>query len=124
MLQPFRTCLDLYVDVLVQGSSLRSLSLLLAAVLLGWWIYVSLHEFLHVGGCLTTGGTVSELQINPLYGGHYFSRWFPFVVSRSDSYAGRLSGFDTGGSDWIYAATIYFSYLPGLLEFFMPTSVQ
>ena len=32
------------------------------------------------------------------------ARAFPFVVANSD-YAGRLSGFDTHGSDWIYLAT-------------------
>ena len=119
MLQPWHTFSELYSEVLDQRSALRSLSLLMAAVLLGWWNYVPLHEFLHVGGCLIAGGSVSELQIDPLYGGHYFSRWFSFVESTSDAYAGRSSGFDTGGSDWVYASTVYFPYLPGLLSFLM-----
>jgi hypothetical protein len=32
------------------------------------------------------------------------ARLVPFVVAGGD-YAGRLSGFDTGGSDWVYLAT-------------------
>lgn len=80
------------------------LALALAGLVLGWWIYVPLHELLHAGSCLLAGGEVTRLEIDALYGGHLLSRIFPFVVPASD-YAGRLSGFDTRGSDWIYLAT-------------------
>ena len=50
------------------------------------------------------GGSVSRLEIDPLYGGHLLARIFPFVAPGGD-YAGRLSGFDTGGSDLVYLAT-------------------
>lgn len=77
---------------------------MLAGLAVGWWIYVPAHELLHVAGCLLAGGEVSRLEIDPLYGGALLERIFPFVVAGGD-YAGRLAGFDTGGSDWVYLAT-------------------
>lgn len=83
----------------------------------GWWVYVPLHEFLHAAGCVVAGGSVARLEIDALYGGSLLATVFPFVVSTSD-YAGRLSGFDTGGSDLTYLATDLAPYLltlwPGL----------
>jgi hypothetical protein len=73
-------------------------------LLAGWWIYVPLHELLHAGACLIAGGTVSRLEIAPLYGGSLLARLFTFIVPAS-AYAGRLSGFDVHGSDAIYLAT-------------------
>lgn len=69
-----------------------------------WWVYVPVHELLHALGCWGTGGRVTELQIARAYGGDLLSRILPFVVG-GGSYAGRLSGFDTHGSDLIYLAT-------------------
>lgn len=71
----------------------------------GWWLYVPLHELLHALACVATGGTVSRLEIDALYGGRLLALVFPFVSSGSE-YAGRLSGFSTGGSDLIYLATV------------------
>lgn len=82
----------------------RDLAWLLGGLVLGWWVYVPLHELLHAFGCLATGGEVSRLEVDPLYGGALLERLFPWVVSGSE-YAGRLSGFDTGGSDAVYLAT-------------------
>jgi len=82
----------------------RSLLLVFAGTLAGWWVYVPVHEMLHAAGCAVTGGKVSRLEISAVYGGGLLARIFPFVVSGSD-YAGRLSGFDTRGSDLIYLAT-------------------
>jgi hypothetical protein len=82
----------------------RSLILVFAGTLAGWWVYVPVHELLHAAGCAAAGGGVSRLEISPLYGGSLLARIFPFVVSGSE-YAGRLSGFDTRGNDWIYLAT-------------------
>jgi len=82
----------------------RSLLLVFAGTLAGWWIYVPVHELLHAAGCAVTGGKVSRLEISAVYGGGLLARIFPFVVSGSD-YAGRLSGFDTRGSDLIYLIT-------------------
>jgi hypothetical protein len=75
-----------------------------SGLLAGWWAYVPLHELLHAGACLAAGGTVSRLEIDPLYGGSLLARLFPFIVPAS-AYAGRLSGFDTRGSDVIYLVT-------------------
>lgn len=83
--------------------------LTMAGVLLCWQIYVPVHEFLHVGGCLAGGGSITTLEISPLYGGRLFARILPFVRAGGD-YAGRLSGFDTHGSDWCYFLTVFAPY--------------
>lgn len=87
-------------------------SLLAGAIglFLGWWIYVPIHELLHAWGCIAAGGDVTELQISEQYGAEILRVWFPFVTVGSD-YAGQLTGFDTKGSDWIYAATVYAPFL-------------
>jgi hypothetical protein len=82
----------------------RGLALALLGLAVGWWVYVPLHELLHAAACLIAGGEVTRLEIAPQYGGGLLGRIFPFVVSGSE-YAGRLSGFDTRGSDLIYLAT-------------------
>ncbi|MBW1816276.1 MAG: hypothetical protein JRJ60_03865 [Deltaproteobacteria bacterium] len=83
---------------------------LFAGIVIGWWIYVPIHELLHAAGCLIAGGDVSKLEIKAIYGGGVLSHIFSFVVSGSD-YAGRLSGFDTHGSDWAYGLLVYFPFL-------------
>lgn len=82
----------------------RTLGIVLVSLLITWFIYVPIHEMLHVLGCVVSGGSVSKLEIAPHYGGALLAQWFPFIVSGGD-YAGRLSGFDTKGSDLIYLAT-------------------
>jgi hypothetical protein len=94
---------------------MRALIVALLAGVASWWIYVPVHELLHALGCYLTGGSVSELQIAPEYGGALFARLLPFVSSGGD-YAGRLSGFDTKGSDLVYLAT---DALPFLLTVFI-----
>jgi hypothetical protein len=74
------------------------------AATFSWWIYVPFHELAHAYGCILTGGEVSRLEIDPLYGAELLSRVFPFVAVGSE-YAGQLTGFDTRGSDLIYLAT-------------------
>jgi hypothetical protein len=86
------------------GGGLSALGLALTGLALGWWVYVPVHELLHAFGCWASGGTVSRLEIDALYGGGLLARALPFVVADS-AYAGRLSGFDTGGSDLVYLAT-------------------
>ena len=63
-----------------------------------------LHELLHVLGCVATGGTITRLEISPIYGGDALAKWFPWVTSGGE-YAGRLSGFRPAG-DWSYLATV------------------
>jgi len=82
----------------------RGLILTAVGLLAGWWVYVPLHELLHAAACRASGGGVTRLEIDRLYGGALLARVFPFVTPAS-AYAGRLSGFDTRGSDWIYLAT-------------------
>ncbi len=69
-----------------------------------WWLYVPLHELLHAWGCMATGGSVSRLEIDGMYGAALLRRLFPFVAVGS-AYAGQLTGFDTRGSDARYLAT-------------------
>ena len=85
-------------------AGVRGLLLIAVGLVVGWWVYVPLHELAHALACLATGGTVSRLEIDPLYGGALLARVVPFVVAGGE-YAGRLSGFDTGGSDAVYLAT-------------------
>ena len=91
-------------------SPVRSLLAATLSCLAAWWIYVPLHELLHAFACLASGGEVRELQIAPLYGGTLLERVFPFVRA-GGTYAGRLSGFDTRGSDLRYLATDLAPYL-------------
>lgn len=91
---------------------------LLLGLLVGWWVYVPLHELLHALACLATGGTVTQLEIAHTYGGAFWAHLAPWITAGSD-YAGRLSGFDTGGCDLVYLATVFGPYLltlfPGVL---------
>ncbi|HYU34655.1 MAG TPA: hypothetical protein VEW48_21090 [Thermoanaerobaculia bacterium] len=82
----------------------RGLVLVLLGLAVGWWVYVPVHELLHAAACLATGGAVTRLEIAPQYGGALLARVFSFVTAGGE-YAGRLSGFDTRGSDLIYIAT-------------------
>lgn len=75
-----------------------------AGLLAGWWVYVPAHELLHAAACRAAGGEVRRLEIAPLYGGAVLARVLPFVAAGGE-YAGRLSGFDTHGSDLVYLAT-------------------
>jgi hypothetical protein len=88
----------------------RSLVLVMAGLFAGWWVYVPVHELLHAAACLAAGGRVSRLEIDALYFGGLLTRAFPFVVAESEQ-AGRLSGFDTGGSDLVYLATDFGPFL-------------
>ena len=81
-----------------------ALSGLLVSTGAAWFVYVPVHELLHALGCVATGGEVTELQISPLYGGRFLESLIPAVVA-GGPYAGRLSGFETHGSDLIYLAT-------------------
>jgi hypothetical protein len=85
----------------------RPLVALLATVVslvVTWFVYVPVHELLHAAGCIVAGGTVTRLEIAPQYGGGLLAQIFDFVKSGGE-YAGRLSGFDTHGSDVTYLAT-------------------
>lgn len=101
-------------------SGLKTLSplnfiLIFACFIASWWIYVPVHELGHALGCILGGGSVSRLEISPLYGGSLLEKIFPFVSSGSE-YAGQLTGFDTYGNDGTYMLTVF---LPFLLTIFV-----
>lgn len=87
-----------------------SIGWVMLGLVVGWWFYVPIHELLHVAGCVLAGGSVSRLEIDAIYGGALLAAIFPFVASGSD-YAGRLTGFDTGGSDLVYLSCVLMPYL-------------
>jgi hypothetical protein len=115
MINPLSCFLRLYDEVL-GVPSLGNLFFLVIGLILGWWVYVPIHELLHAAGCLMGGGSVTRLEIGTIYGGNLLSHLFSFVVGGSE-YAGRLSGFDTGHSDLTYAFTVYFPFLASLAGF-------
>jgi len=92
-----------------------NLILLILCFAASWWVYVPIHELAHAFGCIAGGGTVTELQISPVYGAAFLKEIFPFVTVGSE-YAGQLTGFDTKGSDLIYLLT---DFSPFLLTIFI-----
>ncbi|MEE2674815.1 MAG: hypothetical protein VX466_13520 [Myxococcota bacterium] len=80
------------------------------SVIAAWYVYVPIHELLHALGCWATGGSVTILEIQTQYGGAILAEVFPFVRAGGE-YAGRLSGFDTHGSDLVYLATDALPYV-------------
>lgn len=109
-----RPFLDLVRGEALCVSRVRDLAWLALGLAAGWWIYVPVHEMLHALACLAAGGEVTRLEIAPLYGGGLLERLIPWVVGGGE-YAGRLSGFDTGGSDLVYLATDLGPFLLTLL---------
>ena len=87
-----------------------SLAWMLAGLFAGWWLYVPIHELLHVAGCVVAGGSVSRLELDPIYGAHALAAVFDFVHPASD-YAGQLTGFETGGSDVVYLSCVLAPYV-------------
>jgi hypothetical protein len=113
-----RLPLDDYVaalDACLDGFQARRVGVIVASVAVSWWLYVPIHELAHVLGCILSGGTVTRLEIDPLYGGVLLQQVFSFVAVGSD-YAGQLTGFDTGGRDLTYLAT---DFCPFLLTIFI-----
>jgi hypothetical protein len=108
MLQPAR---DLFsaLDSCLHGSPVRDFSIILSSLLLSWWVYVPLHELLHALGCVLGGGSVSRLELSPLYGAALLGKFFSFLYVGSE-YAGQLKGFDTFGSDLTYFLTVFFPF--------------
>ncbi len=103
--------------VAADGAIRTALPRLGLGLILSWWIYVPLHELLHAYGCLWSGGSVSRLEIDAVYGAAWLQAWFPFVAVGSQ-HAGQLVGFDTAGSDAVYLVTCFAPFVltlfPGL----------
>jgi hypothetical protein len=110
---PFRDYLAA-LDRLITAWRWPRLAVLIGAAALSWWAYVPLHELAHAWGCLLGGGSVSQLDIDPLYGAAFLQRVFPFVSVGSD-YAGQLRGFDTHGSDATYLLTDFLPFVGTIL---------
>ena len=106
---PFEDFFSGLESCLVKFSPLVIVALLISFVA-SWWIYVPIHELGHAFGCMLGGGTVTELQVSPMYGAALLKEFFPFVTVGSE-YAGQLTGFDTKGSDLIYLLTDFFPFL-------------
>lgn len=102
--QPLDDLLAAVEAVVRGGNPYLGLLLTFASMNLCWFVYVPVHELLHALGCAGTGGSVTVLEVQHIYGGELLARVFPFVVPGGE-YAGRLSGFDTHGSDLVYLAT-------------------
>jgi hypothetical protein len=98
----FRSQSEAFASVL-DGQPAR-LFRVLAGFVVSLWLFVPVHEILHVLGCIATGGIVTRLEISPLYGGSWFARLVPWITSGGE-YAGRLSGFRPAG-DLSYLATV------------------
>ncbi|MEJ2696806.1 MAG: hypothetical protein P8013_09170 [Candidatus Sulfobium sp.] len=94
---------------LVDRRPLCVFAILFSAVL-SWWVYVPLHELLHALGCVMAGGRVERLEISGIYGASLLKKAFPFIAVGSD-YSGRLTGFDTGGSDVTFFVTDFMPYV-------------
>jgi hypothetical protein len=93
---------------------IRHLAAIILSFIVSWWCYVPIHELSHALGCIIGGGQVSSLEIANIYGADFLKGLFPFVESGS-KYAGRLSGFDTHGSDLTYLLTDFFPYILTIL---------
>lgn len=93
----------------------RSLVPMLLSMLVTWIIYVPIHELLHVGGYVATGGPISEavLEIKPMYGGKILAKYFSFVEP-GGPYAGRLREFKRD-DDLIYLATDFGPFMLSVL---------
>ena len=102
--QPMDDVIACLGHLMTVRSPLKAMGPTLLAMVAFWFVYVPIHEILHVVGCVATGGEVSQLEIAPRYFGGLLAEIFPFVVSGSE-YAGQLTGFDTKGNDLIYLAT-------------------
>jgi len=109
LLMPFEDFLS-GLERSLRGSAPFNIGLIVVLFVISWWIYVPIHELCHAFGCILGGGTVTELEISPKYGGAILEKLFPFVTSGSD-YAGQLTGFDTGGNDLTYLLTDFFPFL-------------
>ncbi len=66
---------------------IKAMAPMLIAMLVTWFLYVPVHELLHVLGCVGTGGKVTELSLRPWYGGTILQHYFDFIVPDSN-YAG------------------------------------
>ena len=101
--------------LLTKEPTVSGVAAAIVSLTLSWTFYVPVHEMMHVAGCLATGGSVTEVRLAPIYGGTILAALFPFVTDAGSGYPGRLTGFDTHGSDLCYLATDLAPYLLTIL---------
>jgi hypothetical protein len=101
---PFDAVVDALEPIARGDRVSRDFLWLAVSVVVCWYLYVPAHELLHAAGCALSGGTVTTLEIQRQYGGGLLEGFLPFVRAGGE-YAGRLSDFDTHGSDLVYLAT-------------------
>lgn len=110
-IQAFR---DIYNGLIIPFQEIESATktglILLASIVVTWFIYVPIHELLHVAGCIVTGGTVTELVMGREYGADFLAKIFPFITPETGQYAGRVTGFEPNG-DIGYLATVFAPYI-------------
>ncbi|HPQ39750.1 MAG TPA: hypothetical protein PLV45_05195 [bacterium] len=100
-----------FIDPLQAAESILKPGLiLLVSAAMTWFIYVPIHELFHVGGCVFTGGTVTELVMGREYGAGFLQSIFPFITPDTTRYAGRVTGFDPNG-DIGYFITVFAPFL-------------
>ncbi|MHC4695843.1 MAG: hypothetical protein ACYTFA_03760 [Planctomycetota bacterium] len=112
--QPFDDVIGCLEHIMTVGSPFKQLAPMLISMVVTWFIYVPIHELLHVAGVVAPGGAVSVLEVAPRYGGTILAEHIPWVVS-GGAYAGRLSGFDTRGSDLIYLSCVFMPFVLSVL---------
>jgi len=88
----------------------RYLSLLTISLIVAWFVYVPVHELLHVAGCLASGGEVTSLSLSRHYGAAALAKIFSFIEPDSGPYAGRLDGFRPSG-DFGHLLTCFAPYI-------------
>lgn len=113
LVSPFYATVDV-LERIVRDDRRVHWAVALLSLVVASYLYVPIHELLHVLGCTATGGSVTTLEIQTQFGGAILAEVFPFVRAGGE-YAGRLSGFDTHGSDLVYLATDALPYALSLL---------
>lgn len=84
--------------------------IIMVSVIVTWFLYVPIHELLHVAGCVWTGGTVTELVMGNEYGAGFLKEIFPFITPATTKYAGRVTGFEPNG-DVGYLITVFAPFI-------------
>ncbi|MCH8149947.1 MAG: hypothetical protein IH987_18535 [Planctomycetes bacterium] len=112
--RPFDDVIACLMPIMSVRSPFKAMGPMMISIVVVWFLYVPVHELLHVAGCLMTGGEVTRLELSARYGANFLKEIFPFIVSGSN-YAGQLTGFDTKGSDFIYLATDFLPFALSVL---------
>ncbi|MBI1825244.1 MAG: hypothetical protein HY287_04515 [Planctomycetes bacterium] len=113
LLQPIRDALACLEALAVLPRPTVGMVLMIISLVACWFLYVAPHELLHALGCIVTGGSVTRVEMSPIYGASIYAKWFPFIVSGSE-YAGQVTGFDKS-TDFRYFATDYMPFVLSIL---------